>query len=212
MEFFTDIRDMCTKESWWKLVFLVLSFLTVLFVISVIIGSLIIPFKIKEVISNPQTSSPAQNQPQQGSGTTEMKEGMAPAQRMHLAHAYSKIGSDFPKERSPRADKYDTSLKNPTNGRRKLKSGFKLYDNIEKAGNPMSVARGGLPMNYDLKNKLGKNANMQALEGATFNGSYGNPSDPNGGKSDIVPFGLSTRMAGVKQDLSPFTGITSAKH
>ena len=184
-----------------KIVLFGISVITILYVISTIIGSIIVHSGIKEV----QTTK------------TETKEGMAPAQRFHLAHAYSKIGTDYPQnpKESTKIDnqnKFDTSLKNPTNGRRKLKNGFKLYNDIEHAGNPMSVARGGMPMNYEFKNKLGKNANMQALDDATLNGTYGNPSDPNGGKSDIVPLGNSTRMAGSKQDLSSFVGITSAKH
>ena len=176
------------------------SIVVLLFIICTILGSIIVHSGIKEVKTT----------------KTETKEGMAPAQRFHLAHAYSKIGSDYPQKpkelnKIDNYNKFDTTLKNPTNGRRKLKNGFKLYNDVEHAGNPMSVARGGMPMNYELKNKLGKNANMQALDVATLNGNYGNPPDPNGGKSDIVPLGNSTRMAGSKQDLSPFLGITSAK-
>ena len=135
------------------------------------------------------------------------KESMSPAQRIHLAHAYSKIGSEYNNK-----NKYDTTLKNPNNDKRKLRNNMKIYNNIEKAGNPMNVARGGVPMNYEKKAMQGKSNNMQALDNATLNGTYGPASDPIGGKSDIVKVGNSTRMAGINQDLSAFVGITSAKH
>lgn len=141
-----------------------------------------------------------------GSSSTDLKEGMSPAQRIHLAKAYSKISSDRYKkqeEDNPRSDKYDTSLKNPTNGRRKIRGGIKLYDNIEKAGNPTNVARGGVPLDYNKKSMQGKSNNMQALDNATFNGAFVKPADIQGGKSDIVPYGSISRMAGVNQDLSP---------
>lgn len=146
------------------------------------------------------------NQTNDASSQSNTKEGMSPAQRLHLAHAYSKIGTDYGNK-----NKYDTALKNPTNGRR-IKGSIKLYDNVEKAGNFTNVARGGMPMNYEKKAMQGKSNNMQALDNATLNGNYGPDSDPIGGKSDIVRVGNMTRMAGAKQDLSPFLGITSAKH
>ena len=158
--------------------------------------------KVNESNNNSNTNSNNSN-----SNTNSNKETMSPAQRLHLAHAYSKIGSEYNNK-----SKYDTALKNPTNGRRKIKGSIKLYDNVEKAGNPMNVARGGVPMNYEKKSMQGKSNNMQALDNATLNGNYGPASDPIGGKSDIVKVGNSTRMAGVNQDLSAFVGITSAKH
>ena len=149
------------------------------------------------------------------SSNPEMKEGMAPAQRFHLAQAYSKIPSEQPNRESLSVpgNEYDTALKNPSNGRRKTRGGIKLYDDPMKAGNPMSVARGGLPMNYELKKNLGKNANMEVLDtNARLNGPQLPPTNPDFGKSDIVPYGTSSRMAGVNQNLSSLTGITSSKH
>lgn len=149
------------------------------------------------------------------SSTSETKEGMAPAQRFHLAQSYAKIPTEQPKKEGMKVpgNEFDTALRNPSNGRRKTREGLKLYDDPMKAGNPMSVARGGMPMNYELKKNLGKNANMEVLDNnAHLNGPQLPPTGPEFGKSDIVPYGTSSRMAGVNQNLSSLTGITSSKH
>lgn len=149
------------------------------------------------------------------SGTSETKEGMAPAQRFHLAQSYAKIPTEQPNKEGMKVpgNEFDTALRNPSNGRRKTRGGIKLYDDPMKAGNPMSVARGGMPMNYELKKNLGKNANMEVLDNnAHLNGPQLPPTGPEFGKSDIVPYGTSSRMAGVNQNLSSLTGITSSKH
>ena len=146
-------------------------------------------------------------------GSSVVKEGMSPAQRMHLARAYSGIKSSIPNKEDiklPDVSKFDTTLKNPSNSRRKIRPGANLYQNVEKAANPTNVARGGYPMNYELKQKLKKSGNMEVLDNVKMNGDKSQPTNPQDGRSDIVPYGNSSRMAGAKQDLSPFLGITSA--
>lgn len=172
----------------------------------VVIVALLITIIVQSIKLQPCGVSPS---------TPEQKEGMAPAQRFHLAQAYSKIPTEQPKREGLKlpGNEFDTALKSPSNGRRKTRDGIKLYADPMKAGNPMSVARGGLPMNYELKKNLGKNANMEVLDtNVHLNGAQLPPTGPEFGKSDIVPYGTSSRMAGVNQNLSSLTGITSSKH
>lgn len=198
----TQPNDKITKGM--KVCRIIMCFLYISLLIATIVMIVYIIIKLTKlhnVDDKPNTSQTITN------NNNTSKESMSPAQRIHLAKAYSKITS----ESNPRDNKYDTVLKNPSNEKRKIRNS-KLYNNIEKAGNPTNVARGGVPMDYDKKAIQGKSSNMEALDNATFNGTYGNPNDSIGGKSDIVPYGNSPRMAGMNQDLSPFLGITSAKH
>ena len=132
------------------------------------------------------------------------KEGMSPANRVHLAKQYSQIATE--RYTKPESTTH-TPLDNATvNMRRKLKRNtFNLYPNPALAGNPTNVARGGMPSLSNTNVKITKNGNMAALNGAKMNG-YTDNTNATAGNSDIVSYNNTNRMSGMNMNVNGIMG------